>query len=51
VTWTLEPAEGGGTQLKLVHHGFHADDFGYKALSQGWNSKGTAIEKVLATID
>jgi uncharacterized protein YndB with AHSA1/START domain len=48
VTWTLEPSADGGTLLKLVHHGFHADDFAYKMMGQGWMSKGAAIERALA---
>jgi len=50
VTWTLAPAADGGTLLKLVHHGFHPDDFGFKMMGQGWRSKGAAIERVLAGI-
>jgi uncharacterized protein YndB with AHSA1/START domain len=50
VTWTLEPSADGGTVLKLVHHGFHPDDFAFKAMGQGWNSKGVAIARILATI-
>ena len=45
VTWTLEPAADGGTLLKLVHHGFHADDFAFKVMGQGWRSKGEAIDR------
>lgn len=44
VTWTLEPAEGGGAKLTLVHHGFHPDDFAYKMMGMGWKGKGPAIE-------
>jgi uncharacterized protein YndB with AHSA1/START domain len=47
VTWTLEETAE-GTLLKLVHHGFHAEDFAYKVMGQGWNSKGEAIERALA---
>lgn len=47
VTWTLEVQESGGTLLKLVHHGFHADDFAYKAMGQGWQRMGAGIERVL----
>jgi uncharacterized protein YndB with AHSA1/START domain len=50
VTWTLEPQTAGGTLLKLVHHGFHPDDFAFRVMGQGWNSKGVAIERVLGTI-
>jgi uncharacterized protein YndB with AHSA1/START domain len=50
VTWTLEPSADGGTVLKLVHHGFHPDDFAFKAMGQGWNSKGAAIADALETI-
>lgn len=48
VTWTLEPASDGGTLLKMVHDGFHADDFAFKAMSQGWKGKGPAIELAAA---
>jgi uncharacterized protein YndB with AHSA1/START domain len=48
VTWTLEPAVNGGTQLKLVHHGFHADDFAFKVMGQGWRTKGEAIDRAAA---
>jgi uncharacterized protein YndB with AHSA1/START domain len=51
VTWTLEEAPSGGTVLKLVHHGFHPDDFAFKMMGQGWNSKGAAIEQVLASLN
>jgi uncharacterized protein YndB with AHSA1/START domain len=51
VTWTLAPGDDGATLLKLVHHGFHPDDFAYKALGQGWNTKGAAIERVLETFE
>jgi len=51
VTWTLEAAASGGTVLKLVHHGFHPDDFAFKMMGQGWNSKGAAIERVLGTMN
>jgi uncharacterized protein YndB with AHSA1/START domain len=47
VTWTLEPASDGGTLLKLVHHGFHADDFALKMMGQGWKTKGPAIERAV----
>lgn len=47
VTWTLEPQAQGGTLLKLVHHGFHPDDFAFKAMGQGWMSMGSRIEQVL----
>ena len=50
VTWTLEPSEDGGTVLRLVRSGFHPDDFALKAMGQGWNSKGTAIAKILAAL-
>jgi uncharacterized protein YndB with AHSA1/START domain len=48
VTWTLEPAADGGTLLKLVHYGFHADDFAYKVMGQGWRGKGASIDRVAA---
>ena len=47
VTWTLEPSGDGGTVLKLVHHGFHPDDFAFKMMGQGWRSMGVKIERVL----
>lgn len=50
VTWTLEPQDVGGTLLKLVHHGFHPDDFAFKVMGQGWMKMGTGIERVLGTI-
>jgi uncharacterized protein YndB with AHSA1/START domain len=50
VTWTLEPDAGNGTLLKLVHHGFHPDDFAFKMMGQGWMTKGAAIERALATL-
>ncbi len=50
VTWTLEPQASGGTMLKLVHHGFHADDFAYHAMGQGWKKMGAGIERVLKTL-
>jgi uncharacterized protein YndB with AHSA1/START domain len=50
VTWTLDHSADGGTVLRLVHHGFHPDDFAFKAMGQGWNSKGASIASVLATI-
>jgi len=50
VTWTLEEAAGGGTLLKLVHHGFHPDDGAFAMLNHGWRSKGPGIEKALAAI-
>jgi uncharacterized protein YndB with AHSA1/START domain len=50
VTWTLRPSPDGGTLLRLVHHGFHTDDFAFRPMSQGWNSKGAAIEKILAEL-
>jgi uncharacterized protein YndB with AHSA1/START domain len=50
ITWSLEASASGGTLLKLVHHGFHPDDFAYKMMGQGWNTKGAAIERVLATL-
>jgi uncharacterized protein YndB with AHSA1/START domain len=46
VTWTLEPAADGGTLLKLVHYGFHPDDFAYKMMGDGWRKKGEAIDRV-----
>jgi len=49
VTWTLEPATDNGTHLKLVHHGFHPDDFGFKAMGQGWRTKGQAIDSAAAS--
>ena len=48
VTWTLEPAVNGGTQLKLAHYGFHADDFAFKVMGQGWRTKGEAIDRAAA---
>jgi hypothetical protein len=51
VTWTLEPAADNGTLLKLVHHGFHADDFAFKVMGQGWSSKGEAIDRAAAQLD
>ena len=50
VTWTLETQASGGTLLKLVHHGFHPDDFAFKAMGQGWMKMGAGIERVLGTI-
>ena len=50
VTWTLEVQPDGGTKLRLVHHGFHADDFAYKAMGQGWLKIGAGIERVLGTL-
>ncbi len=50
VTWTMEATGSGGTVLRLVHHGFHPDDFAFKMMGQGWNSKGAAIERVLGTM-
>ena len=50
VTWTLEPRDAGGTLLKLVHHGFHPDDFAFKVMGQGWMKMGAGIERVLGTI-
>jgi len=50
VTWTLEPAADGGTLLKLVHHGFHADDFAYKMMGMGWKGKGAAIDRAAAAV-
>ncbi len=50
VTWTLAAKADGGTVLKLVHHGFQADDFAYKAMGQGWKKMGAGIERVLGTI-
>ncbi len=47
VTWTLESKGDGGTRLKLVHHGFHPDDFAFKAMGQGWKGKGVDIERVM----
>jgi uncharacterized protein YndB with AHSA1/START domain len=47
VTWTLESSDDGGTVLKLVHHGFHPDDFAFKIMGQGWRSMGVKIERVL----
>lgn len=47
VTWTLTPSADCGTLLKLIHHGFHPDDFAYKMMGQGWRSKGAAIERAL----
>ena len=49
VTWPLEPAANGGTQLKLAHYGFHADDFAFKVMGQGWRSKGEAIDRAAGT--
>lgn len=48
VTWTLAPSPDGGTLLKLVHHGFHPDDFAFKMMGMGWKGKGPAIEQALA---
>ena len=48
VTWTLETSADGVTLLKLVHHGFHPDDFAYKMMGQGWRTMGGRIERVLA---
>ena len=39
VTWTLEPQTSGATTLKLVHHGFHPDDFAYRVMGQGGGSR------------
>jgi uncharacterized protein YndB with AHSA1/START domain len=50
VTWKLEESASGGTVMKLVHHGFQPDDFAFKMMRQGWNSKGAAIERVLRTM-
>jgi uncharacterized protein YndB with AHSA1/START domain len=49
VTWTLAPSAEGGTLLKLIHHGFHPDDFAFKMMGMGWKGKGAAIEQALAT--
>lgn len=51
VTWTLQPQASGATKLKLVHHGFHPDDFAYKAMGQGWNRMGAGIGRVLDGLD
>jgi uncharacterized protein YndB with AHSA1/START domain len=50
VMWTLEPTANNGTLLKLVHHGFHPDDFAFKIMGQGWSNKGSAIQRALATL-
>lgn len=50
VTWTLEPTANNGTLLKLVHHGFHSDDFAFKMMGQGWRGMGVGIQRVLATL-
>ena len=50
VTWTLAPAPDGGTILRLVHSGFHPEDFALKAMGQGWNSMGPRIEKIVAAL-
>lgn len=50
VTWTLVGKADGGTVLKLVHHGFQADDFAYQAMGQGWKKMGAGIARVLATV-
>jgi uncharacterized protein YndB with AHSA1/START domain len=50
VTWTLQPSPDGGTLLKLVHHGFQPDDFGFHAMSQGWKGKGAAISSALSEL-
>jgi uncharacterized protein YndB with AHSA1/START domain len=50
VTWTLEAQPAGGTLLKLVHHGFHPDDFAFNAMGQGWIKMGSRIEQVLGAI-
>jgi uncharacterized protein YndB with AHSA1/START domain len=50
VTWTIAPDDHGGTLLKLVHHGFHLDDFAFKMMGMGWKSKGPAIEQALAAV-
>ena len=48
VTWTLKPEENGGTKLTLVHHGFHPDDFAYRAMGEGWKGAGAGINRVAA---
>lgn len=50
VHWTLEPDASGGTRVTLLHSGFDPEDFGFKAMSQGWKSKGGAIREVLETL-
>jgi len=30
-----------------VHHGFDPEDFGFKAMSQGWKGKGVDIARVM----
>jgi uncharacterized protein YndB with AHSA1/START domain len=50
VTWTLESREDGGTNLKLVHHGFHPDDFAFRVMSQGWKGMGAGISRAIASL-
>ncbi len=50
VAWTLEPRAHGGTKLSLVHHGFHPDDFAFRAMGQGWRSMGASISRAFALL-
>jgi uncharacterized protein YndB with AHSA1/START domain len=49
VTWTLKPGDGDGTLLKLVHHGFMPDDYGFKVMAKGWKKSGVGISRALAS--
>jgi hypothetical protein len=34
--------------LKLIHHGFYADDLACKITGHGWKGKGAAISREMA---
>ncbi len=52
VTWTLTPAEGGGTLLRLEHAGFTAANaFAFENMGKGWRGKiAERIEQVLGAM-
>ncbi|HET8597739.1 MAG TPA: SRPBCC domain-containing protein [Castellaniella sp.] len=53
VTWTLTPAAGGGTVLRLEHTGFGPEHgMTYDLLSEGWRQKvAKQLEQTVSSID
>jgi uncharacterized protein YndB with AHSA1/START domain len=52
VTWTLTPAKGGGTHLRMEQSGFRPqDEANYQGAGYGWQRFIDALERVTARLD